>query len=190
MNILYDIRTGKVVKSLLYSNGLSLKDVINSNIITPSISNVIDYLLNGGGESAVAYAMAELADGAINWVLDPANNAVKYTVKGQSSGYGAEFNNGQYYTAESLCSAALAGNHNYPEWVASIDSLDTSGNLYFICKMPDGNLITYSKAYPSNGASDIVKSIPIDTVAAKVIANAEAGHAPSQEAVNNSIKSY
>lgn len=39
--------------------------------------------------------------------------------------------------------------------------------------------------FQSNGTApvDEYKSIPIDTVAAKVISNAEAGHAPSQEAV-------
>ena len=172
MSIFYDIRSGTLVKSKLYNNGLSLKEVINSNTATPSLSSVIDYLLNGGGESAIEYAMLELADGALDWVLDPANNSVKYTTVGEVDSSHMCTSDGATYTAKFICDSN--GGHAV--------GYTPSGRL--TC---GGTLMSWqcgSDSYPI----PIENYIPIDVVAAKVISNADDGHAPSQEAVNNSVK--
>lgn len=191
MSTLYDMRSGTLVKSKPYTNGLFLKDVINSNTTTPSILSVIDYLLKGGGESAVAYAIYELTDGATDWVLDPENNQVKYT---QSTGGGS-------WTPQVMCTGngtklrgtvsevANAECAHYGWGTFSGEIRESGSSIYARCMPANVNVTlndcTLDDTPPPEPEE---KYIPIDTVAAKVIANAEAGHAPSQEAVNNSVK--
>lgn len=180
--------------------------------VTPTAAKVGKNLIKGGGSVALAFAMVELADNALDWVLDPANNAVKYKPKagagagdvGAGAGTGAlmfckwydECSAGVY----NYGSATAAGNATcagYKEtFVGIIEKPPYSNGQYLTveCKTTSGSrdlwntVVKTNPAYdPSAGTggvdSDGYKSIPIDTVAAKVIANAEAGHAPSQEAV-------
>lgn len=180
--------------------------------VTPTAAKVGKHLIKGGGSVALAFAMVELADGALDWVLDPANNAVKYKPKagagngdaGAGAGTGAlmyckwydECNAGvyNYGSAEAAGRATCAG---YKETFVKIIGTPPykDGDWFTVhCARTDGSQDLWSgrvkgnPAYDPNAGTggvdaDGYKSIPIDTVAAKVIANAEAGHAPSQETV-------
>lgn len=180
------------------AGGKALKSSIT---VAASASKVGKHLIKGGGSAALAFAMVELADGAIDWVLDPANNAVKYkdpTAVGGNDGsvagtvYRASWRSDQTdwhssRTAACLYSmsllVAILPNDNW-KFVGITGStcnytrVSGSYNLPLINKqgVPEG-------AGAGVGSGDGYKYIPIETVAAKVIANAEAGHAPSQEAV-------
>lgn len=167
--------------------------------VAPSAVKVGKHLIKGGGQAALAYAMVELLEEGIDWVLDPANNAVKYkdpdAVVGGGTGkyywfgtYGAPFASptadgaGRKTGLESCkrnnfsnCSVVTVGvSETTAEWTLTYNNGSTI----------KGYVNRYGNpAYdPSNPSSDY-KYIPIETVAAKVISNAEAGHAPSQEAV-------
>lgn len=144
--------------------------------VAASAGKVGKHLIKGGGSVALAYAMVELADGAIDWVLDPANNAVKYTIPASAPTAGSiDENNCAYKAKQQKLS---------PPYTVTYD------RIYVLCyangKYFD-SLIAGSPplagAPPVTGSPAEEKFIPIDTVAAKVISNAEAGHAPSQEAV-------
>lgn len=171
--------------------------VLNSAItIAPQASKVGKHLIKGGGAAALAFAMVELADGAIDWVLDPANNRVKYTVPdtgagsdgSTSSANRVKYKNVYYYTVDSLCKAWAAAER--PSNVENFNTgavhqglwqcLNKEKGYYEQAWNPETNP-AYNPDAPSNGTNE--KYIPIDVVAAKVISNAEAGHAPSQEAV-------
>lgn len=182
MSILYDIRSGTLVKSKLHNNGLSLKEVINSNVATPSILSVSDYLLGGGGESAISYAMIELADDAADWVLDSANNAIKYTVAGTPDV-------GKYSYNTSGCRAYALKKYGVDHPFTKNSVYRFRAGLHECLYNATSESVAFSLPAPTQvGTEPQQKYIPIATVAAQVISNAEAGHAPSQEAVNNSVK--
>lgn len=169
--------------------------------VAPSAVKVGKHLIKGGGAAALAFAMVELADGAIDWVLDPANNAVKYKNPAYSPDAGGDGSAGAYgyyvvrtagngtapanvfyNTADAACRGDIvkAGKEFYSYYTnGDCWAVQDSGKTWF-------GVVNY-KDKPSNPAPVVPSkeyiSIPIDSVAAKVIANAEAGHAPSQEAV-------
>ena len=164
--------------------------VLNSAVtVGASASKVGKHLIKGGGQAALAYAVVELLEEGIDWVLDPANNAVKYKPNTSPGSVGGS---GQYYyvngagtkfaSVEAGCRDAVERwNIARPQSPISYVRVTDTG-----CYTSLGLHETYTKvsnpAYdPSN--PDGYKYLPIDTVAAKVISNAEAGHAPSQEAV-------
>lgn len=161
--------------------------------VAPSAVKVGKHLIKGGGSAALAFAMVELADGAIDWVLDPANNAVRVTRNSSDdvpmtdkasiimsmSKYEGDwyFQRGhpieqiKATTPEAVCRAYLSNNpyYNY----AGIK----------VISFKEAQCYKYDKPYKPPALEPVIELIPIDTVAAKVIANAEAGHADSQEAV-------
>lgn len=159
--------------------------------VAPSAVKVGKHLIKGGGAAALAFAMVELADGGLDWVLDPANNRVK--IKVDASGGAAPpgtYPIGTVYITNGICqtassspaaSCAAVGRH----WGASTEfrapaSCLGLGSVYSVALNNSVCVINP----PSGGAApDEYKYIPINTVAAQVVSNAEAGHAPSQEAV-------
>lgn len=172
------------------AGGKALKSAIT---IAPQAGKVGKYLLRGGAAGALALAVPQLIGEGVDWVLDPANNAVKY--KDDTGGGGAagqylwRSNNVNYSTAEAACRGGLSPENIASGW--SHHSVVSTGETSVDCmaKSPSGAVIKNTGANRINNPdwtgspSDEYKYIPIGTVAQKVIANAEAGHAPSQEAV-------
>lgn len=174
--------------------------VLNSAItIAPQAGKVGKHLIKGGGSAALAFAMVELADGAIDWVLDPANNAVKYKkpIDDTVAGTGMYYWYGTYGSAFASSTADGAGRktalesckrNNFSNCsVTTVLTSETAAQwtlTYNSGSTLKGSVNRYNNpAYdPANPDGDY-KSIPIDTVAAQVISNAEAGHPDSQEAV-------
>lgn len=163
--------------------------VLNSAVtIAPQAGKVGKHLIKGGGAAALAFAMVELADGALDWVLDPANNRVKVTYP---SGDTAN-PDGRCYAipgmpAASSPAAACAAWYQ-PSWdvkrvvaggASCQGGYSWAGGLNSVAV----TRVTCPAGMTPEPAAPVEKYIPIDTVAAKVISNAEAGHAPSQEAV-------
>lgn len=162
-----------------------------------SAAKVGKHLIKGGGQAALAYAVVELLGEGIDWVLDPANNAVKYIVDDPIGGATGQYLwHSQGVKGSSPLDAAQKGawsnpaickGKNVPCVIENIRP-HSGGNPNWFAFNVDGGADNYiivrslNPDYVDGGGSDY-KSIPIDTVAAKVIANAEAGHAPSQEAV-------
>jgi hypothetical protein len=166
--------------------------------VAPSAVKVGKHLIKGGGSAALAFAMVELADGAIDWVLDPANNRVivKEPISGGGSVGQYEFTTGvggsfYYPSPDAACDAArvfFIGQYG----AYFIGTAVVNGNkcdIQFGGTPADRWINSYditkrtNPAYDPNAPTTEEKYIPIDTVAAKVISNAEAGHADSQEAV-------
>jgi hypothetical protein len=131
-------------------------------------------------------------------VLDPANNSVRYTVAGTVDP------NAATPAHKYIWKAPPAEDYIYatPQAAARVvcqyhkqsygEPYKVTNMIYYVpCKRTDGSVDTWDVQAIPNPAYDsdykpnapVEKHIPIDVVAAKVIANAEAGHAPSQEAV-------
>lgn len=157
------------------AGGKALKSSIT---VAASASKVGKHLIKGGGAAALAFAMVELADGALDWVLDPANNAVKWKDPNASEG-GAVGSGG----ATDQCIAAALSTYGTIEGAGFVEFHPSASLMKCKSKFGEFGWITYNPPVGGGAGSDEYKSIPIDTVAAKVISNAEAGHAPSQEAV-------
>lgn len=180
------------------AGGKALKSSIT---VAGSASKVGQYLIKGGGQAAIAFAMVELADGAIDWVLDPANNAVKYKVAATDNGTGVTPNTKEYYQIvdgstitkcypASNCIPALKAINSSRNYTHCVDYMPPKNyaNCYYPYGSGENREVIYRVPNPDyvaggGAGADNWKSIPISTVAAKVISNAEAGHAPSQEAV-------
>lgn len=163
--------------------------------VAPSVAKVGKHLLKGGGAAALLLAVPQILGEGVDWVLDPANNSVKYTVdsaaapNASNSPHYATFRGVDYYDAASFCQAAFdyyALSQNKFKGAVAVGEYKL--NRYY-CYL-NGEQITYqpvksNPAYdpdaPTNSSEE--KYLPIADVAAKVISNAETGHAPSQEAV-------
>lgn len=150
-------------------------------------------LVKGGGVIALAYAMSFILDAGIDWVLDPENNRVVYTDSSTP-----EYNDpsvGSYYRASgssvvvyALTTAAAASKY----CITVYGSTATYGGLSsyaFHCESggkvrQGGSLALVSNpAYDPSAPPSNRKYIPIATVGAKILENAEAGHAESQDFV-------
>lgn len=156
--------------------------VLNSAVtVGASAAKVGKHLIKGGGQAALAYAMVELLDEGIDWVLDPANNAVKYKEKDITVlGYWT-IGTTKGSTPEATYRAHLLSVGFSSDRISGISCVITAPNKTARCTFASGaDNLSFVSTPPAN--SDW-KYIPIETVAAKVISNAEAGHAPSQEAV-------
>lgn len=169
------------------AGGKVLKSAIT---IAPQAGKVGKYLLRGGAAGALALAVPQIIGEGVDWVLDPANNRIKYTSNSDSgAGSGSKYlwqsNSVTKSTALDACAAeaAIYGFSAHFLESVTIDMFKCSGTK-------DGQVGTIdfinrvsNPAYVEPSPADNDKYLPIDTVAAQVISNAEAGHAPSQEAV-------
>ena len=155
--------------------------------IAPQAGKVGKYLLRGGAAGALALAVPQILGEGVDWVLDPANNSIKYTADVESAPSGSNWgwtggypgvSNKYFATLESACRARFAA-------IGEVYHSSTSdGKCYYLdgSKPMHGATMNYIPN-PAGGSAAEEKYLPIDTVAAQVISNAEAGHAPSQEAV-------
>lgn len=178
------------------AGGKALKSAVT---IAPQAGKVGKYLLRGGAAGALALAVPQILGDGVDWILDPANNRVIYKAPDTSAGdditpadpYQWGYAGNYYKTADDACRAAFVGAPS--GWVyvnASVNGDSADCNVID----PDGtaminNIVfrvpnpAYDPSAPPSSGDTKDMYLPIADVAAQVISNAEAGHAPSQEAV-------
>jgi hypothetical protein len=147
--------------------------------VAPQASKVGKLLIRGGGAAALLLAVPQLIGEGVDWVLDPENNSIKYTVPAQVDNS----------ANDDKCRAWALSTYG-PDNPWSAKAVAGQPGTYYAgkCVLSDnptfelGNQPGY-KAPVTVPAQD--KHLPIDTVAAQVISNATAGDAPSQEAVKD-----
>lgn len=169
--------------------------------VAPSAVKVGKHLIKGGGQAALAYAVVEILGEGIDWVLDPANNSVRYTDPTASAEpdpnhpsvqlIWTNHTGADFPSAVAACKASIVSYNNRtpkPSPLAVYQSVVghicySKGNSVHdrLKSRPNPAYNPDAPAPPAGSNQD--RHIPIATVATKVIANAEAGHAPSQEAV-------
>nr|WP_193216003.1 virulence factor TspB C-terminal domain-related protein [Psychrobacter sp.]QJS05422.1 hypothetical protein [Psychrobacter sp.] len=177
------------------AGGKVLKSAIT---VAPQAGKVGKLLLRGGAVGALAMAVPQILGQGVDWVLDPANNAVKYKNPDYSPSplvYGYRIRTGAFFsTPDAVCvdfvriSNARFNGTTYtfvsasPSDCALSGVLTSDGGDYKLFHVPI-DYVSTPVVDPSLPANDEYKFLPIDIVAAKVVGNAEAGHVPSQEAV-------
>ena len=137
--------------------------------ITPNAAQVAKVLRGGAAGYALSIAVEQLL-GAVDWVLDPANNQIKYKVSPFGTGCKSAFNrinNSSYGGGAVLTSCTLTGNNN------------TKAN-FCLKYVPNNSTSCFSGIADNVEAQE--KTIPLETVAQKVISNAQGGDAAAQVA--------
>ena len=188
---LYEGSTGSKVgiDAVRIKNNLEVESSIE---VTPTIGQISDRIKSGEYGTEVNKAVLDIDPEATDWVLDPANNAVKYKEIGGADSvvYEFTFQDRKYRGASGICNAYFS------QFTADGDVLTDKA----ITPADNGRVVTCSAARSytcSSGTCDGRVSyqfygtpvpegeiewytLPIETVAAKVIENAEAGHAESK----------
>ncbi len=154
----------------------------------PTVGNIGKKILKGAGGVAVAYAVTELIGAGVDWVLDPANNRIKYGGEGTCQGvgwysYGHEKTVGFYSTPAGACQALNNFFTPNKSWYVVGAQCEFGGG---------GKLLSYTgsacnSSNPTYHTISAPQYIPISTVAQKVQSNAAAGHAPSQELIKTVV---
>lgn len=166
--------------------------------ITPPASQVAKVLARGAAGYALSVAVEQLI-GAVDWVLDPANNQIKYIAPSSDpkspanqfyyklpySAYPSVFSSPdqvcRYAFSSGLANSAIA---TFPYYSHA------SGGSCYLSMKPDipGTFAfaNYTKvanpSYDPQAEEDQQKTLPLDVVAQKVISNAESGDTNAQAA--------
>lgn len=168
--------------------------------VAPTANKVGKTLMKRTPMTAIGYAVTALLGRAVDWVLDPANNAVKY--KDPNAGAGQL---GEYYYQNAYY-PGNASRKNYSTWQAACNSPEAIANLgkdSYVVRSDGIVCIIYSSGnsremnvsinkiknpdYDPAAPTDDYKYLPIDTVAAQVISNADAGQAPATQVLSDTV---
>ena len=144
--------------------------------ITPSASNVAKTLGKGVAGVAVSVAVEQLL-GAVDWVLDPANNQIKYKEpqEGEYIYRIPGLDGSQSISLHQTCQFAV--NMNVDWWGKYVGT--QNGGCKFENHFIPAERVLNPNYDPSNAEE---KSIPLTTVAQKVISNAQGGDTNAQAA--------
>lgn len=166
----------------------------NSTVkITPTASQVAKVLARGGAGYALSVAVEQLI-GAVDWVLDPANNRIVYSEPLNPNDPSVQYiykTNGGFAaaTAQASCALAIASYGQAPDYY-SYQGYNVGPNGQEYCsasgsgRYDRGFYITKvaNPAYDPAAEEPEEKSIPLETVAQQVISNAAGGDAAAQQA--------
>lgn len=153
----------------------------------PTVGNIGKKIIKIGGGAAAVYAITELLGAGVDWVLDPANNRIKYKATGIPNPQDldpAMLSGVPYTDVQTYCNAWGAASSVPTRQLVGVVEYDK--RYWFSCY----HNTTRVQRYPVSGTvteTTIDKYIPINTVAAKVQSNAAAGHAPSQDLIKTVV---
>ncbi|MEQ1309627.1 hypothetical protein [Acinetobacter bereziniae] len=158
-------------------------------LITPNVSQVSKILRAGLGGAALTFAVNELLDG-IDWVMDPANNQIRYKEKKLYEGYSFyNPNNVNDADDEGFATPYLAAKNYYTYWCNQGNS-NYCGNYTFTCPTEISSSIRCTldqdnsrgiTLFPKKNSAEFEeKTLPFDEVSQKIIDNAESGNSDAQ----------
>lgn len=151
-------------------------------LITPTATGVAKVLAKGVAGVALSVAVEQLL-GAVDWVLDPANNRIKYTDP-NASGIGTWVTNGASQTrgataAESCLnmSAIFSNSSEYKDVSYTLTKVSDTKYTCRVLRTRIQGTVKYDTSYNTAGTNvtpnEDEKYLPLDTVAAQVISNAD-----------------
>ena len=177
------------------SSSGALKSVITH---APTAVAVGKNVVRLGSGVAIAYALSEILGEGVDWVMDPANNSVIYTADSDTcDGNSCQYlwssvqNNSAYATYQTPQAAGTAACSIINGYERLLKVVYGRDDTYWIdCTGSSGNTRRAvsrhaNPNYDPDAPTTEEKYIPISDVSAKVIANAEAGHAESQDFVKS-----
>lgn len=150
--------------------------------ITPNATQVAKVLARGGAGYALSVAVEQLL-GSVDWVLDPANNRIKYYEEQKI--YTGDFHvAGQpnvFSSPQAACNDYWVTSGRAPKY--SLSARDSQGR--YTCRgltNTGGSIGTVTIVGGAEVTEEKEKSIPLETVAQQVISNAESGDPHAQVA--------
>ena len=153
--------------------------------ITPTATGVAKVLARGAAGYALSVAVEQLL-GAVDWVLDPANNQIVYKESGDliyfiSASSPGWDSNIKFSSPSQVCQQYVK-TYNANISQASLKYVSSSNNLCIVNQYDSkGVLILSNYSLPISEAQPVEeKKIPLETVAQKVISNAESGDTNAQ----------
>ncbi len=158
--------------------------VSNASIV-PNASQVSKILRGGVAGVALTVAVNELLDG-IDWVMDPANNQIKYKIS-TGTFYYLDHLSGPDYNALALTYCAQLYPGSTPHyvgptgWSTSAKPVFTNNMSSVACYL-NGQQKVVTTIYLSGTVVTEEKNLPLDTASQKVIVNAQAGNTDAQVA--------
>ncbi len=149
--------------------------------ITPNASQVANVLKRGAAGYALSVAVEQLL-GAVDWVLDPANNRVKYYEKVSTGKYGwAEVNND---TDPKHISATVACQFYASKLKRTYARTNQFSDRNAFCYDVKNDLyVQLLRTLQPPIVEEQERYLPLDVVAQKVISNAAAGDVSAQQAI-------
>ncbi|MGP4865035.1 virulence factor TspB C-terminal domain-related protein [Psychrobacter sp. T6-5] len=165
--------------------------------LTPSVSSVSRSLLKGGAHAAIGTALYAILDRAVEWVLDPENNSIKFKVEPEPTEIKP--------TDKKIWKAPPSKDYIYnsPEAAARVvceyrkqsygkPYKSNDWQYYVPCKRSDGSTDIWTVDAIANPEYDPdvlpepqESSIPIDTVAQEVIVQANEGNGAALEVMTD-----
>lgn len=156
------------------------KNVVKKGVatVTPTATGVAKVLARGAAGYALSVAVEQLL-GAVDWVLDPANNSINYTTEEEvyigTWGTGS----GPTYTTGEAAAAAKCAEKG--QIYRGVDKKRTPPLA--LCKTESGYHDQWSITFSGTKVIEQEpKSLPLETVAQKVISNAASGDTNAQVA--------
>ena len=170
-------------------NGVKITTAaVDSAPITSNLgSKILSGAIRGAGFLSALSMAVNISESAIDWVLDPANNAIKYRNKNPSTGYYYAWSDSrrtQYSTAEEAGRVACA-NNSY----TFVNVVDTNpvGAQRVACRTSTGSISYQYISFEGVTPDNTYKSIPIPTVANKIYDIAKSGNANAQADVTAAV---
>lgn len=151
----------------------------SSALITPNATQVAKLLGKGVAGVALSFAVEQLL-GKVDWVLDPANNQVKYKVPVPDANSGYSTNSVFYPTlkeaSETRCKQLV------PKGVVFSTTQETTNRWFISCTNADGSGGYGFRVVYVEPTQTEQKTIPLPTVAQQVITNANNGNSDAKVA--------
>ena len=165
-------------------------------LIAPVAKDVSKVLVRGAGGLALSVAVEELL-GAVDWVMDPANNQIKYKIPSIDpldptnqyyyvSVYDPETRSPSLQGAIDKAAAHYCKINNYTECTGKVISQTAvdSWNVEFCRSGPVKGCLNNNAVRLANPTYDPTvekeKTLPLDTVSQKIISNAQSGNTDAQ----------
>lgn len=155
--------------------------------ITPPPASVAKALAGGAAAVALDLAVKQLL-GGVDYVLDPANNSITYSITANSTN-----SQNRYYYAGTYFYSMSSACDFFLQSLKSSNSISQSATVTYdsnVCTATDGNItkragigISENPDYDSTSPSSQPKSLPLSTVAQRVIDNAVSGSPDAQQAI-------
>lgn len=146
--------------------------------ITPSVSNVSKVLRGGAYGYAISIALEQMLGFTVDWILDPANNQIKYYVDGQPLWFSVDTGK-EYASRDAACSAAQMFKYGRTYTITRYTNQDNWYYCYFSYNGSEGYVTVQLKP-----TSQEERKIPLDAVSTQVISNAES-HPDEQKKVGS-----
>lgn len=190
----YDATKNVLINGKKYIKESSVK-------ITPTASQVAKVLARGGAGYALSVAVEQLI-GAVDWVLDPANNQIIYTeqtttlngsrylwlqpqISTDESREETYFNN-KFLTPDAACAASPRSNYGvFAYSVLGSNGIQLTAGCYYTNNQNQTLLRAYVNQVENKFYEQVEeeeKYLPLPVVAEKVISNAQTGDANAQAA--------